>query len=99
MFYLKQCNQNGDIVFRSYNLIYGICTWQRFSTDFCITDKKSGLRAIVKAGSGCRVIPLIVESELVNTTRHCRILSPPLRKWLRERNLSDEARLLRLEEG
>ncbi|EXB83848.1 hypothetical protein L484_023455 [Morus notabilis] len=72
---------------------------KRFSTDFYITDKKSGLRATVKAGSGCRVIPLVVESQLVNTTRQCRILSPPLRKWLRERNLSDEPRLLRLEEG
>lgn len=72
---------------------------ERFSTDFYITDKKSGLRAIVKAGSGCRVIPLVVESQLVNTTRPCGILSSPLRKWLRERNLSDEPRLLRLEEG
>ncbi|PON97558.1 hypothetical protein TorRG33x02_067600 [Trema orientale] len=72
---------------------------ERFSTDFYITDKKSGLRAIVKAGAGCRVIPLIVESNLVNTTSHCRVLSPPLRKWLSERNISDEARLLRLEEG
>ncbi|KAF3439812.1 hypothetical protein FNV43_RR18090 [Rhamnella rubrinervis] len=72
---------------------------ERFSTDFYITDKKSGLRAIVKAGSNCKVIPLIVESRLVNTTRQCRILSPHLTKWLRERNLSVEARLLRVEEG
>ncbi|KAL5538998.1 hypothetical protein UlMin_045780 [Ulmus minor] len=72
---------------------------ERFSTDFYITDKKSGIQAIVKAGSDCKVIPLIVESKLVNTTGQCRILSPPFRKWLRERNLSDEARLLRLEEG
>ncbi|PON75469.1 hypothetical protein PanWU01x14_040940 [Parasponia andersonii] len=72
---------------------------ERFSTDFYITDKKSGLRALVKAGAGCRVIPLIVESNLVNTTSHCRVFSPPLRKWLSERNISDEARLLRLEEG
>ncbi|KAH7519440.1 uncharacterized membrane protein At1g16860 [Ziziphus jujuba] len=72
---------------------------ERFSTDFYITDKKSGLRAMVKAGSGCKVVPLILESRLINTTRECRILSPYLTKWLRERNLSVEARLLRLEEG
>ncbi|KAM1140919.1 hypothetical protein ACFX19_041647 [Malus domestica] len=71
---------------------------ERFSTDFYLTDQKSGLTAIVKAGSGCKVIPLIVESKLVNTKR-CRILSPHLRKWLTERNLSSESRLLRLEEG
>ncbi len=53
----------------------------------------------MKAGSGSKVIPLVIESKLVNTTRQCRILSPDLRKWLRERNLSEEARLLRLEEG
>lgn len=73
-------------------------TWQRFSTDFYLTDQKSGLRATVKAGSGCKVIPLVVESKLVNTKR-CRLLSPHLRKWLSERNLSTESRLLRLEEG
>ncbi|XP_011023124.1 PREDICTED: uncharacterized membrane protein At1g16860-like isoform X1 [Populus euphratica] len=71
---------------------------ERFSTDFYITDRKSGIRAMVKAGSGCKVVPLIVESKLV-TTRQCRTLSSHLRKWLQERNLSAEARLLRLEEG
>uniref|UniRef100_A0A2N9IRP2 Uncharacterized protein n=1 Tax=Fagus sylvatica TaxID=28930 RepID=A0A2N9IRP2_FAGSY len=72
---------------------------ERFATDFYITDRKSGVRAVVKAGSGSKVIPLVIEGKLVNTTRQCRILSPDLRKWLRERNLSEEARLLRLEEG
>lgn len=79
-------------------LLLRLSTWQRFSTDFYLTDRKSGLRAIVKAGSGCNVIPLVFESKLVNT-RKCRILSPHLTKWLRERNLSAESRLLRLEEG
>ncbi|KAM3746671.1 hypothetical protein ACB098_06G219000 [Castanea mollissima] len=72
---------------------------ERFATDFYITDRKSGVRAVVKAGSNSKVIPLVIESKLVNTSRQCRILSPNLRKWLRERNLSEEARLLRLEEG
>ncbi|KAL3536668.1 hypothetical protein ACH5RR_000034 [Cinchona calisaya] len=72
---------------------------ERFSTDFYITDRKSGIRALVKAGADSNVIPLIIESTLVKTTRKCEVLSSPLRKWLTERNLSAEARLLRLEEG
>ncbi|KAE8723261.1 Ubiquitin-specific protease family C19-related protein isoform 2 [Hibiscus syriacus] len=71
----------------------------RFSTDFYVTDRKSGIRALVKAGSGCKVIPLIIESKLVTTTNQCRALSPHLGNWLRERNLSGDSRLLRLEEG
>ncbi|XP_058189955.1 uncharacterized membrane protein At1g16860-like [Rhododendron vialii] len=72
---------------------------ERFSTDFYITDSKSGIRALVKAGSDCKVVPLIIESRLVNTTRKCITLSTHLRKWLIDRDLSAEARLLRLEEG
>ncbi|KAI4328957.1 hypothetical protein L6164_021267 [Bauhinia variegata] len=78
-----------------WNLAYS----ERLCTDFYITDQKSGTRVVVKAGSGCKVIPLIAESKIIQTTAKCRILSPHLRKWLRERNLSAEARSLRLEEG
>ncbi|XP_073263636.1 uncharacterized membrane protein At1g16860 isoform X3 [Populus alba] len=91
-FGVKPMNANSSCL--QWNLKY--C--ERFSTDFYITDRKSGIRAMVKAGSGCKVVPLIVESKLV-TTRQCRTLSSHLRKWLQERNLSAEARLLRLEEG
>lgn len=72
---------------------------ERFSTDFYITDRNSGVRAMVKAGPGCKVLPLVTESRLVNTTRKQRVLSSHLKKWLRDRNLPTEARLLRLEEG
>ncbi|KAL7002296.1 hypothetical protein U1Q18_003451 [Sarracenia purpurea var. burkii] len=72
---------------------------ERFSTDFYITDSKSGIRALVKAGPDCKVTPLIIESRLINTTSKCSTLSTHFRKWLRDRNLSGEARLLRLEEG
>ncbi|KAA0048859.1 putative membrane protein [Cucumis melo var. makuwa] len=80
------------------------CGWrlvysERFSTDFYITDRKTGIRAMVRAGPGSKLVPLIIESKLVNTTRHRKILSPSLRKWLREKNISTEARMLRLEEG
>ncbi|XP_050236155.1 uncharacterized membrane protein At1g16860-like [Mercurialis annua] len=72
---------------------------ERFSTDFYITDRKSGMRALVKAGPNCKVVPLITESKLVTTTRQCKRLSSDFGKWLQERNLSVEARQLRLEEG
>ncbi|XP_058085886.1 uncharacterized membrane protein At1g16860-like [Magnolia sinica] len=72
---------------------------ERFATDFYITDTKSGIRAMVKAGYDSKVTPLIHETRLVSTTRRNRALSSYLRKWLGERNLSAEARLLRLEEG
>jgi len=55
---------------------------------------------MVKAGVGCKAVPLIVESKLVTATRQCRTLSSHLRKWFQDRNLSAKARtLLHLEEG
>ncbi|KAK9226090.1 hypothetical protein WN943_011137 [Citrus x changshan-huyou] len=47
----------------------------------------------------CEVLPLICESNIVTTSGCSRILSTHLRKWLRDKNLPAEARLLRLEEG
>ncbi|KAK6919925.1 hypothetical protein RJ641_015829 [Dillenia turbinata] len=71
----------------------------RFCTDFHITDSKSGISAIVKAGSGSKVIPLLIETRIINTKGKSRILSSNLKQWLGDRNLSTEARILRLEEG
>ncbi|XP_010933780.1 uncharacterized membrane protein At1g16860 isoform X2 [Elaeis guineensis] len=71
----------------------------RFATDFYITDVKSGTRALVKAGYNSKVIPLIDENILVNTTSKNRELSSTLKKWLERRQLSAGARLLRLKEG
>ncbi|CAK7348660.1 unnamed protein product [Dovyalis caffra] len=92
-FGLKPMNANTSCL--QWSLTY--C--ERFSTDFYITDRKSGIRAMVKAGPGCKVVPLIVESKLVTTTRQCRTLSSHLRKWLQDRNLSADPRLLHLQEG
>ncbi|KAF3663786.1 putative homeobox-leucine zipper protein ATHB-12-like [Capsicum annuum] len=78
-----------------WRLVYS----ERLSTDFYITDNNSGIRAFVKAGPDSRVIPLIKESRLVTTAKNCKVLASHMRKWLRDRNLSSEARLLRLEEG
>ncbi|KAK9093834.1 hypothetical protein Scep_025303 [Stephania cephalantha] len=60
---------------------------------------KSGARAMVKAGYGTKVTPLVSESILVNTSSKNRMLSPYLKKWLGERNISVEGRILRMEEG
>ncbi|KAL6004367.1 hypothetical protein ACLOJK_004919 [Asimina triloba] len=71
----------------------------RFATDFYITDSKSGIRAMVKAGYNSKLTPLIRETQLVKTAARNRALSSYLRKWLEEKNLSTEGRLLCLEEG
>ncbi|KAL9234577.1 hypothetical protein vseg_009433 [Gypsophila vaccaria] len=80
------------------SLLWKLAYLERFSTDFYISDENSGIRALVKAGCGSRVVPLITESILVNTRRNM-VLSPSLTKWLTERNLSADSRLIRLEEG
>ncbi|XP_056693691.1 uncharacterized membrane protein At1g16860 isoform X2 [Spinacia oleracea] len=71
---------------------------ERVCTDFYISDENSGIRTLVKGGYGCRLIPLIVESKLVYTSKN-RILSPDLTKWLTDRNLATNSRVIRLEEG
>lgn len=53
----------------------------------------------MKAGYGSEVIPLINESTLVNTSSKNMILSSTLIKWLGERDLTADARMLCLEEG
>lgn len=72
---------------------------QRFTTDFYITDARSGVRALVKAGNNSKVFPLVYENTLIKTASLNRELSLTLKNWLDERHLSAEARPLRLEEG
>lgn len=72
---------------------------QRFAADFYVADAKSGRRALVKAGHHSKVVPLIDENLLVTTSRGTE-LSSTLEHWLEERNLSsEEAQIIRLEEG
>uniref|UniRef100_A0A1D1YBH7 Putative membrane protein At1g16860 n=1 Tax=Anthurium amnicola TaxID=1678845 RepID=A0A1D1YBH7_9ARAE len=72
---------------------------ERFTADFHLTDIKSGIRVMVKAGYNSKVTSLIKENILVRTTGKSGSLSSTLMRWLEERHLSTEARLLRLEEG
>ncbi|XP_020579439.1 uncharacterized membrane protein At1g16860-like [Phalaenopsis equestris] len=72
---------------------------ERFTADFYITDSRSGIRAVVKAGSDSKVIPLVTETSIVHTKKKNRVISSTLQKWLEERSLPVEPRLLHLKEG
>lgn len=72
---------------------------QKYVSDFYISDFQSGLRALVKAGYGAKVAPFIKPATVVNVRKQNRELSPSFLRWLGERNLSTEDRVLRLKEG
>ncbi|CAM0903553.1 unnamed protein product [Alopecurus aequalis] len=98
---LRKCGRWGSEVANARNNCsrWKLAHAERFAADFYITDAKSGKRAMVKAGYHTRVVPLIDENVLVTTSRSTE-LSSTLKCWLEERNLSsEEAQLIRLEEG
>lgn len=66
--------------------------------DFYISDFQSGLRALVKTGYGARVTPYVDESVVVDINAN-NDLSPEFLRWLRERNLSVDDRVMQLKEG
>ncbi|WOL00092.1 hypothetical protein Cni_G08805 [Canna indica] len=90
-------SKRGGISHRSFQ--WKLAYAERLTTDFYITDVKTGIRAFVKAGYGSKVIPLIEEKTIVNITSLKRELSSTLKRWLQARRLSCEARPLCLEEG
>lgn len=67
--------------------------------DFYISDFQSGLRALVKTGYGARVTPYVDESVVVDVNPLNKDLSPDFVRWLGERNLSSDDRVMRLKEG
>ncbi|XP_059640601.1 uncharacterized membrane protein At1g16860-like isoform X2 [Cornus florida] len=67
--------------------------------DFYISDFQSGLRALVKTGYGARVTPYVEESVAVDVNPLNKDLSPVFIRWLGERNLSSDDRVMRLKEG
>ncbi|VAH34794.1 unnamed protein product [Triticum turgidum subsp. durum] len=98
---LRKCGRWGSEVANPKNNCsrWKLTHAERFAADFYITDAKSGKRALVKAGYHTKVVPLIDENVLVTTSRSTD-LSSTLKCWLQERNLSsEEAQLIRLEEG
>ncbi|KAH0709664.1 hypothetical protein KY285_011005 [Solanum tuberosum] len=71
----------------------------RHVSDFYISDFQSGLRALVKTGYGARVTPYVEESIVVDIDQSNRDMSPEFVRWLAERNLSSDDRIMRLKEG
>ncbi|KAH9749747.1 ubiquitin-specific protease family C19-related protein [Citrus sinensis] len=71
----------------------------KYVSDFYISDFRSGLRALVKAGYGAKVAPFVKPATVVNITKGNRDLSPSFLRWLADRNLSSDDRIMRLKEG
>ncbi|XP_073002219.1 uncharacterized membrane protein At1g16860-like [Typha latifolia] len=78
---------------------WGLRSMERRAVDFYISDFQSGLRALVKTGYGARVTTYVDESFVVDINPDNKDMSPEFLRWLRERNLSSDDRLMRLKEG
>ncbi|KAK7372171.1 hypothetical protein VNO80_05542 [Phaseolus coccineus] len=78
---------------------WGLRLLERRVVDFYISDFQSGLRALVKTGHGARVTPYVDDSVLINVNPTKEEISPEFLRWLGERNLSSDDRIMRLEEG
>ncbi|XP_052181535.1 uncharacterized membrane protein At1g16860-like [Diospyros lotus] len=78
---------------------WGLRSSERHVVDFYISDFQSGLRALVKTGYGARVTPYVDESIVVDVNPLNNDLSPEFMRWLGERNLSSDDRVMRLKEG
>ncbi|XP_051114415.1 uncharacterized membrane protein At1g16860-like [Andrographis paniculata] len=78
---------------------WGLRYAERHAVDFYISDFQSGLRALVKTGYGARVTPYVDETVIIDVDPKNNDSSPELTRWLRERNLSSDDRVMRLKEG
>ncbi|XP_073003484.1 uncharacterized membrane protein At1g16860-like [Typha latifolia] len=78
---------------------WGLRSMERHVVDFYISDFQSGLRALVKTGYGARVTPYVDESIVVDINPDNKDMSPDFLRWLQERNLSSDDRVMRLKEG
>ncbi|KAI3440183.1 uncharacterized protein J3R85_003798 [Psidium guajava] len=80
-------------------LSWGCRHSETYMADFYISDFQSGLRALVKAGYGAKVAPFVKPTTAVDVTKEKRDLSPSFLRWLAERSLSCDDRVMRLKEG
>ncbi|KAL9459900.1 hypothetical protein AB3S75_003162 [Citrus x aurantiifolia] len=78
---------------------WGLRSLERRAVDFYISDFQSGLRALVKTGYGARVTPYVDDSLAIDVNPGKEELSPEFIRWLAERNLSSDDRIMRLKEG
>jgi hypothetical protein len=84
---------------QSFIYIFRLFVLQTHGVDFYISDFQSGLRALIKTGSGTRVTPFVDDSFVVDINPGNKDLSPEFVRWLGKRNLSSDERLMRLKEG
>ncbi|XP_076942427.1 putative membrane protein At1g16860 [Bidens hawaiensis] len=78
---------------------WGLRSTERLVVDFYISDFQSGLRALVKTGYGARVTPYVDECVVVEIDPLNKDLSPDFIRWMGERNLASNGRVMRLKEG
>ncbi|KAM7277178.1 hypothetical protein ACFE04_019044 [Oxalis oulophora] len=78
---------------------WGLRSSERRAVDFYISDFQSGLRALVKTGYGAKVSPYVDDALVIDLNPANQDLSPEFIRWLRERNLSSDDRIMRLKEG
>ncbi|KAI3455734.1 hypothetical protein Pfo_012397 [Paulownia fortunei] len=78
---------------------WGLRSSEKHVVDFYISDFQSGLRALVKAGYGARVTPYVDETVAIDVDPLKKESSPEFIRWLGERNLSIDDRVMRLKEG
>ncbi|XWS20651.1 hypothetical protein CRYUN_Cryun31cG0121100 [Craigia yunnanensis] len=71
----------------------------RRAVDFYISDFRSGLRALVKTGYEARLTPYVDDSIVIDVYPANEMLSPDFIRWLGERNLSSDDRVMRMKEG
>ncbi|OAY48679.1 uncharacterized membrane protein At1g16860 [Manihot esculenta] len=78
---------------------WGLRSLERRAVDFYISDFQSGLRALVKTGYGARVTPYVDDSLVIDVNPGTEELSPEFIRWLGERNLSRDDRIMQMKEG
>ncbi|PSS24795.1 hypothetical protein CEY00_Acc09712 [Actinidia chinensis var. chinensis] len=89
---------------KSANSKHGFFSWgcrhaEKYVADFYISDFQSGLRALVKSGYGAKVAAFVKPITIVDITTENRELSPGFQRWLADRSLSSDDRVMRLKEG
>ncbi|KAL1319720.1 hypothetical protein HN51_064496 [Arachis hypogaea] len=78
---------------------WGLRSAERHVVDFYISDFQSGLRALVKTGYGARVTPYVDDSIVIDVNPANKDMSPEFLRWLGERKLSSDDRIMQLKEG
>ncbi|RAL44901.1 unnamed protein product [Cuscuta campestris] len=78
---------------------WGLRHSEKYVADFYISDYRTGLRALVKAGHGAKVAPFVSSSTVADITKGNKDSSPNFLQWLADRSLSSDDRIMRLKEG